>query len=294
MAAPLRTAISPVQLDACVRDFTAPVRRIGTATRTLRFDHRDVASPWRPPIEAIVLFRSHGGSMTLDFETIESRPERAVRVRPDQVVTALDLPTDTIVVASSAPTANAGSWFPGDPSHVDFADTPLDGGTTDDPTRAEPDWLTALHLADAIERHQTRDDGPGPSNRLLCELFDALVALLDAAADRCAAPLPDAYRAFRAAIEVDLGHRHDVAGLANELGYSARTLTRACQQATGRTAKQVLTDRLVLEAKRRLALSRTPAARISDELGFSEPTNFTKFFARNTGASPTAFRRAVA
>jgi AraC-like DNA-binding protein len=33
-----------------------------------------------------------------------------------------------------------------------------------------------------------------------------------------------------------------------------------------------------------------PVATISSQLGFSEPTNFTKFFARNTSQTPTAFR----
>jgi AraC-like DNA-binding protein len=117
------------------------------------------------------------------------------------------------------------------------------------------------------------------------------LALFDQArADTVGTRLPQVFLAFRNAIETDLTHRHDVVDYARHLGYSARTITRACQQVTGQTAKAVLTDRLVLEAKRLLVHTDTPAATISAQLGFSEPTNFTKFFTRNTAHSPTSFR----
>ena len=123
-------------------------------------------------------------------------------------------------------------------------------------------------------------------------IFDALVALFDQArADTVDTRLPEVYVAFRNAIETDLTHRHDVVDYAHHLGYFARTITRACQQATGQTAKRVLTDRLVLEAKRLLVHTDNTAATISRQLGFSEPTNFAKFFTRNTNNSPTTFRQ---
>jgi len=34
-----------------------------------------------------------------------------------------------------------------------------------------------------------------------------------------------------------------------------------------------------------------PVATIARHLGFTEPTNFTKFFARRTGTTPADFRR---
>lgn len=55
-------------------------------------------------------------------------------------------------------------------------------------------------------------------------------------------------------------------------------------------AKAVITDRLVLEAKRLLAHSLLPVAGIGDQLGFGEATNFVKFFRRETGLTPGDFR----
>lgn len=77
---------------------------------------------------------------------------------------------------------------------------------------------------------------------------------------------------------------------AARLGYSARTLTRMSLAATGKTAKQVIDARVILEAKRLLAHTDRPIAAIADDLGFSEATNFVKFFIAREGATPGAFR----
>jgi AraC-like DNA-binding protein len=56
------------------------------------------------------------------------------------------------------------------------------------------------------------------------------------------------------------------------------------------TAKRVIIERIILEAKRLLAHSSDPVAGISSHLGFDEPTNFVKFFKRETDLTPTQFR----
>lgn len=98
------------------------------------------------------------------------------------------------------------------------------------------------------------------------------------------------YRDFRRC--VDRHHRrwHHVAPYAQELGCSAKSLNRACRSTAALTAKRVIVDRIVLEAKRLLAHTSDPVASISRELGFDEPTNFVKFFRRATGTTPGRFR----
>jgi AraC-like DNA-binding protein len=56
------------------------------------------------------------------------------------------------------------------------------------------------------------------------------------------------------------------------------------------TAKRVIVERIVLEAKRLLARSALTVAAISHQLGFDEPTNFVKYFKRETGTTPAQFR----
>ena len=61
--------------------------------------------------------------------------------------------------------------------------------------------------------------------------------------------------------------------------------------AVGMTAKAFIATRINLEAKRLLAHTDLPITDLAETLGFEETTNFTKFFKRETGCTPTEFRR---
>ncbi len=98
------------------------------------------------------------------------------------------------------------------------------------------------------------------------------------------------FRRYRALIEHEFTRWHSVARFAQALGCSERSLSRAAHAVADRSAKAILSDRIVLEAKRLLAHSALPVANIGYELGFSEPTNFVKFFSRETRLTPGAFR----
>ncbi|MCX4984760.1 helix-turn-helix transcriptional regulator [Streptomyces sp. NBC_00572] len=105
---------------------------------------------------------------------------------------------------------------------------------------------------------------------------------------------PDAtYPRFRDAVEQDFTRTRRVEEYARALGYAPRTLSRATLAATGLGAKEFIDRRVVLEAKRLLAHSDLPAARIADHLGFSSATHFSKFFHQRTGQTPIAFRDVV-
>jgi AraC-like DNA-binding protein len=161
-------------------------------------------------------------------------------------------------------------------------------------------------LADATRRAVTEtlermaDDAQRPPSRglnllLRSQVQSLLLRLwLDAAAseadDRIEPVVLRRYRRFRAAVEREFMRWHGVATYADRLGCSEKSLTRAALEVADRTAKAVITDRLVLEAKRLLAHSLLPVAGIADQLGFAEATNFVKFFRRETGLTPGAFR----
>ncbi|WP_329561245.1 AraC family transcriptional regulator [Kitasatospora sp. NBC_01266] len=107
-----------------------------------------------------------------------------------------------------------------------------------------------------------------------------------------AAPGVEVYLAFRRELEHSFATTRSVADYAAHLGYSARTLTRACLTVTGRSAKQLADARVALQAQRLLAHTDLPVVAIGRALGFTEATNFGKFFARETGRTPGDFRRA--
>ncbi|MFJ5802660.1 helix-turn-helix domain-containing protein [Streptomyces decoyicus] len=102
-----------------------------------------------------------------------------------------------------------------------------------------------------------------------------------------------AYLRFRDAVERGFTRSRRVADYARSLGYAPRTLSRATEASAGVGAKEFIDRRVALEAKRLLAHGDQSAARIADRLGFADATNFSKFFQRQTGTTPIAFRTAV-
>lgn len=100
------------------------------------------------------------------------------------------------------------------------------------------------------------------------------------------------FKRFRQRLEADFAKHHQVQHYANALGMNEKTLSRACQAASGMSAKGYIAQRLTLEAKRLLAHTTMAVQSVAHDLGFDEPTNFVKFFRKEVGITPLAFRLA--
>lgn len=272
-----QSKIAPLDFDSG-RDHRLPVEVMDWDEVVGRVAAESLTRPQRLNLHLFVLCRSDVGSHTIDFADVAIVGGRLIQVRPGQVQ-AWDrsIELDATLILAGPAVVKPGPWFPGDPVAVDLDEVGLSN---------------AERLIGALRDEQARFDGSTGSARLLVALFEALSALFDrTASPETESRLPPPYQDFRRAIEADLGWSHDVVDYAKRLGYSARTIDRGCRQATGQTAKQILSERLVLEAKRLLAHTSDPASSIATTLGFSEPTNFSKFFARMSGMTPTEFRR---
>jgi AraC-like DNA-binding protein len=98
------------------------------------------------------------------------------------------------------------------------------------------------------------------------------------------------FRRFRKLLDADFSRQHQVQHYARTLGMSEKTLSRVCVAAEGVAAKALINQRLVLEAKRLLAHTTLAVQAIGRDLGFEEATNFVKFFRKQAGMPPLAFR----
>lgn len=81
-----------------------------------------------------------------------------------------------------------------------------------------------------------------------------------------------------------------LADYAASLGMTADRLNEHCKRATGVTAGHLLRQRVLTEAKRQLLFTGLSASEIAYELGFADPTHFSRFFRRYAGLSPSDFR----
>ncbi|ARV20271.1 HTH-type transcriptional activator RhaR [Curvibacter sp. AEP1-3] len=106
-----------------------------------------------------------------------------------------------------------------------------------------------------------------------------------------AKPDADIFRMFSQALENSFNKRLTVLDYARKLGYAQSTLSRACVATVQMTAKEVIDQRVVLEAKRLLVHSNATSAQIGYQLGFPEPSNFVKFFRRMTGTTPLVYKK---
>lgn len=91
-------------------------------------------------------------------------------------------------------------------------------------------------------------------------------------------------------VEAHFREHVKVEDLAHKLGISVSHLNGTCRELAGQPALQIMHERQLLEAKRLLTYTSMTIYEISDSLGFSDPTNFTRLFRRRVGISPKAFR----
>ena len=98
-------------------------------------------------------------------------------------------------------------------------------------------------------------------------------------------------RAFRQLIESQYLKHWPVERYARQLALSETSLNRLCRRLAGRTAFDMIQQRLVLEARRRLVYAASPVSSIAGELGFKDPAYFSRFFRRHLGVGPNDFRR---
>ncbi len=100
-------------------------------------------------------------------------------------------------------------------------------------------------------------------------------------------------RKFRHLVELHYRDHWQVRRFAEELGVNYDRLHRICKRETGRSAAELVHERLTAEAKARLENTGFPLKKIAADLGFSDATRFSHFFKRRTAMSPGAYRTVV-
>ena len=100
----------------------------------------------------------------------------------------------------------------------------------------------------------------------------------------------DIYRKFNYLVEEHFKTKRKVSDYAALLFKSPKTLTNIFHLNFQKSPLQIIHDRLTLEAKRYLLYTDLSAKEISIELGFSDPTQFGKFFKKQVQLSPNEFK----
>ncbi|MEW2566306.1 helix-turn-helix transcriptional regulator [Streptomyces sp. NPDC047070] len=263
-----------------------PVGGDGGAVETMAFDRLrelDDGGTQRADFHVLALVDAGRGAVTVDFLRHPLGERSAVWVAPGAVHRWDDIAGvagHVVLFTPTAPVTRATRELVASADRVARWRVP------------DADWP----FVDAARRHLLLEASAPPEDRateLPQILLSALVARLRPPHGVTAATNPT-FQLFRSGVEAHFREHHDAAYYARALGYAPRTLSRAVQQATGRTAKAYIVDRIVLEARRLLAHDRLTSAGCARALGFPDASNFSVFFLNATGVRPGAWQAMTA
>jgi AraC family transcriptional activator of pobA len=98
---------------------------------------------------------------------------------------------------------------------------------------------------------------------------------------------------FKDFLEENFKEIKSVNQYADKLSISEKQLHKATTSLIDKTPKQVIDERILLEAKRLLAHSNLSIKEIAYDLGYEEPTNFIKYFKKHAESTPSEFRELI-
>lgn len=78
---------------------------------------------------------------------------------------------------------------------------------------------------------------------------------------------------------------------AGKLGLSSKRLNQILKEKLDKTGMQLIHDRIILEAKRKIIHSENTLKEIAYDLGFTDRPYFSRFFKKQTGVSPEDFQK---
>jgi len=95
---------------------------------------------------------------------------------------------------------------------------------------------------------------------------------------------------YKELIEENYEKGLSVGDYAELLNISSKTLTTITKNVIGKSASQLISERIILEAKRLLRFTSLQIGEIAFKVGFEDASYFVKFFKRHVGSSPRKYR----
>jgi AraC family transcriptional activator of pobA len=271
--------------DLTVDDFAAEADALEVRPLELeRIEADDVREPHRHAYHELIWVREGSGRHLIDGEPVEFGPGTLTLIAKGQVhqFERADRVRGVVVRFDDEWLAGSRRWL-------------FSGGTCSALSVPEADAPRFDALLDLLREEVEQPAGP-ESAELRRHLLSA--ALLwaqrwrEAQLEGGGATSADVQlqQRFLETLERDFATSHEAAHYAAELGVTTGTLSRTLMRLGGRTTKQLILDRVLLEAARLLRFSDLSIKEIAARLGFTDQFAFSKAFKRQRGEAPLDFR----
>lgn len=172
---------------------------------------------------------------------------------------------------------------------------PGDPGLIDRPIALAPGAELVATLDGLLEQLRMECLGHAPGRNTAAGWLVGLLLLQvgRVAADGWGSDRPSSGRheQFRDLVDRHFREHRPVGFYAAALAMTERSLTRLCRARFHCSPAHYVHRRLLLEAQRQLTYGTVPIARIAEDLGFGDPSYFTRFYRRMTGKLPSVARR---
>jgi len=98
---------------------------------------------------------------------------------------------------------------------------------------------------------------------------------------------------YKVLVEENYKKGLSVSDYAKLLHVSSKTLTTITKNVVNKSASELISNRVILEAKRLLKFTSLQIGEIAFKIGFEDPSYFIKYFKRSEGVSPKSYRNII-
>lgn len=255
-------------------------------------DLREISPHWHDSLLQLIYIRRGEGEVSLENSRLSFRAP-CVILLPQRTVHAFSYSADTdgpVITAAQRPLESIARILSprllallGQPRVLTLP-WPADG--------QEPIWP----LFELLEREVIAGEGVelAAGQALLVTLLAKIADLAEPAAPP---RRPSGRRAalvaqFRELVDAQFRRHWTLGRYCEALGVTAVTLGRACREETGEAPLAIVNERLAREAQRQLAYTDLDVQQIARDLGFADAAYFSRFFRKQAGVTPSAFRAA--
>ncbi|MCX8534144.1 helix-turn-helix domain-containing protein [Chryseobacterium luquanense] len=158
----------------------------------------------------------------------------------------------------------------------------------------ENDQQLLIDLIQIIAELQARNDNLDLHSEMVKNIFKSILLKVKTYYDEMETDQDYSntliYRFIKLLSEFYLSSR-EVSFYSEKLSINEKYLSQLLKKKTGRTARQFITEMVVLEAKVLLDNKSLPVKYISDHLNFENQFHFSRFFKQYSGVSPNNYRK---